>query len=142
VILAVTMGAALRWRYVGGFVALLLSTLWASQFWTGDWFTTSLFGISLIYVGAQLGRGVSGEGRLAWQRSQIGPHPMLWHNGMVGGSASFLGVVEDLELGVVVLTNTARSVDALGVKILAELVKLKARERTSALGWQRHSSTA
>jgi hypothetical protein len=44
---------------------------------------------------------------------------------MVGGSASFLGIVEELEIGVVVLTNTAKSVDAIGVKILSELVKLK-----------------
>jgi CubicO group peptidase (beta-lactamase class C family) len=69
-----------------------------------------------------------GDGRLAWQSSEVGTHPMLWHNGMVGGSASFLGIVEELEIGVVVLTNTAKSVDAIGVKILSELVKLKENE--------------
>ncbi len=69
-----------------------------------------------------------GEGRLAWQCSEVGGHPMLWHNGMVGGAASFLGIVPELEIGVVVLTNTAKSVDAIGVKILSELVKLKENE--------------
>jgi hypothetical protein len=53
---------------------------------------------------------------------------MLWHNGMVGGSASFLGIVEAFDIGVVVLTNTAKQVDAIGVKILSELVKLKENE--------------
>ncbi len=44
---------------------------------------------------------------------------------MVGGSASYLGIVPEAEIGVVVLTNTMKSVDAIGVNILSELLKLK-----------------
>jgi hypothetical protein len=43
---------------------------------------------------------------------------------MVGGSAIYLGIVEDAEIGVVMLTNTARSVDTIGIKILAEILKI------------------
>lgn len=64
-----------------------------------------------------------GEGRLAWQGLELGSHPVLWHNGMTGGSASFLGVVPGRGAGVVVLTNTAKSVDAIGVQILSKLVE-------------------
>ena len=53
---------------------------------------------------------------------------MLWHNGMVGGSASFLGIVQELKIGVIVLTNTAKSVDSIGVKILSEMAKFKENE--------------
>ncbi len=66
-----------------------------------------------------------GEGCLAWQTSAVSEHPLLWHNGMVGGSASYLGIVPEAEIGVVVLTNTMKSVDAIGVNILSELLKLK-----------------
>ncbi len=40
---------------------------------------------------------------------------MLWHDRKVGGSASLPGIVEEFDVGVVVLTNTAKSVDAIGV---------------------------
>jgi hypothetical protein len=70
-----------------------------------------------------------GDGRLAWQRSAVGSHPVLCHNGMVGGSASYLGIVQDFEIGAVVLTNTAKSVDAIGVKILSNMVNLKKKGR-------------
>ena len=62
----------------------------------------------------------------------VGTHPILWHNGMVGGSASYLGIVPEFEIGAVVLTNTSRSVDAVGVKILSEVLKIE-RARTKSL---------
>jgi CubicO group peptidase (beta-lactamase class C family) len=48
---------------------------------------------------------------------------------MVGGSASYLGVIPSLELGVVVLTNTAKSVDGVGTKVLRELIELKKKQQ-------------
>jgi hypothetical protein len=47
---------------------------------------------------------------------------------MVGGSASYLGIVQEFEIGMVVLTNSAKSVDAIGAKILSEMVKIKEKE--------------
>jgi D-alanyl-D-alanine-carboxypeptidase/D-alanyl-D-alanine-endopeptidase len=46
------------------------------------------------------------------------PRRMLWHNGGTGGFRSFLGFVPDTKVGVVVLSNSARSVDAIGFRIL------------------------
>ena len=65
------------------------------------------------------------EGRLAWQCMKLESRNVLWHNGMVGGSASFMGVVEDAGIGVVVLTNTAKSVDSISVDILTRLIELQ-----------------
>ena len=44
---------------------------------------------------------------------------MIWHNGMTGGFASFIGFTQDRRRGVVVLTNRAESVDDIGMAILA-----------------------
>jgi D-alanyl-D-alanine-carboxypeptidase/D-alanyl-D-alanine-endopeptidase len=49
------------------------------------------------------------------------PHRMLWHNGGTGGFRSFVGLVSARQLGVVVLSNSARSVDAVGFRILERL---------------------
>src|SRR5262249_4791256 len=122
-----------------GGVTLVLMTILTWWLWgpTLAWFSELAWGAILIYLfsnwtGSKLVELLRGDGRLAWQSSAIGAHPILWHNGMVGGAASYLGVVEDAEIGVVVLTNTARSVDAIGVKILAEIVKIKEKERREA----------
>lgn len=61
----------------------------------------------------QLGGG-KGIG-LAWMRDQAKGQPFIWHNGQTGGYASFAGYTQDGQRGVVVLTNTSASVDALGV---------------------------
>ena len=49
------------------------------------------------------------------------PRRMLWHNGGTGGFRSFLGFVPDTRVGVVVLSNSARSVDAIGFRILESI---------------------
>lgn len=124
-ILAVTMAASIRWGHGGGFYALLGSMLLVWQFVTLDldWITLAFFGMCHIYVGSTLDElQIDGGGRLAWLTSTVDDHPLLWHNGMVGGSASFLGLIEELEIGVVVMTNTAKSVDSIGLKILSDLV--------------------
>jgi hypothetical protein len=42
----------------------------------------------------------------------------VWHNGRTGGYASFVGFTREAEAAVVVLANSAKSVDALGVDVL------------------------
>ncbi|WP_432510088.1 serine hydrolase domain-containing protein [Kineococcus sp. SYSU DK001] len=49
-------------------------------------------------------------------------HSVLWHNGATGGFSSFAGFQPELGVGVVVLTNTARSVDRAGMALLTDLV--------------------
>ena len=53
---------------------------------------------------------------------QPGPAgPVLWHNGGTGGFRSFAAVARETGTAVVVLTNTARSVDRLGLRLLKAL---------------------
>ena len=48
-------------------------------------------------------------------------HELLFHNGGTGGFRSFAGFVPAAHTGVVVLSNSARSVDALGFRILEQI---------------------
>jgi CubicO group peptidase (beta-lactamase class C family) len=135
IMLLPTLGAAIRWGRIPGAVTLVLMTFLAWQLWgvSSVYGPHLLWGVILIFVFSnwkrfKLAVHLQGEGRLAWQGWELGSHSMLWHNGMVGGSASYVGLVPELEIGVVVLTNTARSVDAIGDKIMSQLVKLKEDE--------------
>lgn len=69
-------------------------------------------------------RRVRGPLRIAlgWHvlEGRLGP-PMWWHNGGTGGFFSFVGFVPESLTAVSVLTNTARSVDRLGMTVLDEL---------------------
>jgi serine-type D-Ala-D-Ala carboxypeptidase/endopeptidase len=47
--------------------------------------------------------------------------PVLWHNGGTGGFRSFAAVARETGTAVVVLSNTARSVDRLGLRLLKAL---------------------
>jgi CubicO group peptidase (beta-lactamase class C family) len=47
--------------------------------------------------------------------------PVLWHDGGTGGFRSFVGVDREVGTAVVVLANTARSVDRLGLRLLKAL---------------------
>lgn len=47
--------------------------------------------------------------------------PVWWHNGGTGGFFSFVGFVPESQVAVAVLTNTARSVDRLGMQLLDDL---------------------
>lgn len=53
-----------------------------------------------------------------WHLSNMYGRDMVWHNGMTGGYASFAAFSADGKLGVIVLTNTARSPEALGIAAL------------------------
>jgi CubicO group peptidase (beta-lactamase class C family) len=46
---------------------------------------------------------------------------IVWHNGGTGGFRSFLGFTEDGRVGVMILSNTAESVDDLALTLLREL---------------------
>lgn len=56
---------------------------------------------------------------LGWQIERRGDTEIVWHNGMTGGYASFAGFTRDGKRGVVVLTNIAHDVTALGLDALA-----------------------
>jgi CubicO group peptidase (beta-lactamase class C family) len=137
IMLLPTLGAAFRFGRISGAVTFLLMAFLTWCLWgpTLAWFPELIWGAIGIDLCSKwkwnwfrFVEVLRGDGRLAWQRSAVGSHPVLWHNGMVGGSASYLGIVQEFEIGVVVLTNTAKSVDAIGVKILSEMVKLKKKE--------------
>jgi len=55
---------------------------------------------------------------LAWHIQQAGGQTVIWHNGMTGGYASFIGFTSDGKRGVVVLANASSSVDELGMAAL------------------------
>jgi serine-type D-Ala-D-Ala carboxypeptidase/endopeptidase len=66
----------------------------------------------------RMGRGM--QMGLGWLivRSPGPAGPLLWHNGGTSGFRSFVGVVRDRGIAVVVLSNTARSVDRLGLRLV------------------------
>jgi len=79
---------------------------------------------------------------LGWQHQRLyllpfprGPR-LVWHNGGTGGYASFVGFTPETEVAVVVLANSAKSVDSVGVEIL----KLLNRETSRNGGIARVSS--
>lgn len=79
----------------------------------------------MLVPGMSRSRFPKSQGRLGWHEMTIGKHEVLWHNGMVGGSASFLAFCTALDRGVVILTNTAIEVDSLGHLLLQKLVAEK-----------------
>jgi serine-type D-Ala-D-Ala carboxypeptidase/endopeptidase len=69
----------------------------------------------------RLGRGM--DVGLGWLivRPRGPARAMLWHNGGTGGFRSFVAVIRDAGVAVVVLSNTARSVDRLGLRVVRSL---------------------
>jgi CubicO group peptidase (beta-lactamase class C family) len=61
---------------------------------------------------------------------------LVWHNGGTGGYRSFVGFIREREAAVVVLANSAKSVDSVGVEIL----RLLNRETSRNWGIARVSS--
>jgi serine-type D-Ala-D-Ala carboxypeptidase/endopeptidase len=66
----------------------------------------------------RMGRGM--QMGLGWLivRSPEPAGPLLWHNGGTNGFRSFAGVARDRGIAVVVLGNSARSVDRLGLRLV------------------------
>lgn len=55
---------------------------------------------------------------------------ITWHNGGTGGYRAFAGFLNDTNKGVVVLTNTTSSVDAIGLKLLDAPLNLVLPKKT------------
>ena len=66
----------------------------------------------------RMGRGM--QIGLGWLivRSPEPAGPLLWHNGGTNGFRSFTGAIRDAGIAVVVLGNSARSVDRLGLRLV------------------------
>jgi len=79
-------------------------------------------GASFTHAPRARGRGGLAVG-LGWTRLPLlgTGHELLFHNGGTGGFRSFAGFVWETNTAVVVLSNSARSVDALGFHILERL---------------------
>ena len=56
---------------------------------------------------------------MTWFLEETGGTPLTWHNGMTGGFAAFAGFVPDSGRGLVILTDTARSVDEVARDVLS-----------------------
>ncbi len=66
-------------------------------------------------------RRAGGEGMevgMNWFIRNTEHHRIIWHNGGTGGYRAFLGFDPDRQVGVVVLTNSARSADDIGFHLL------------------------
>jgi CubicO group peptidase (beta-lactamase class C family) len=61
---------------------------------------------------------------LGWQISPTATSEIIWHNGGTGGYFSFAGFIKGGDKGVVVLTNSASSVDDIGMHLLSPDVPL------------------
>lgn len=82
------------------------------------------------------GPGSENKIGLIWM-TQHGPDgDVIWHNGMTGGYASFIGFTADRRYGVVILTNTATVVDDLGFATLRAGWPLAPAHKTVSLPMQ------
>ena len=62
---------------------------------------------------------------LAWHMNMVDDVIQIWHNGGTGGSSSFIGLVPDKKSAIVVLSNSAISVDEISSKILSKIANFK-----------------
>jgi D-alanyl-D-alanine-carboxypeptidase/D-alanyl-D-alanine-endopeptidase len=62
---------------------------------------------------------------LCWFRQEqaISKSDMLWHNGATGGYRSFLALAPEKSVGVILLSNSPHSLDALGIAVLKKAVE-------------------
>lgn len=60
---------------------------------------------------------------LAWMTDSVGGSEVIWHNGMTGGYASFIGFTSNRKRGVVVLTNISKDVTDIGLAWLVPSVQ-------------------
>lgn len=77
----------------------------------------------LLKMSEQQFKGSSGIG---WMQPSfidrfVGNRTVVWHNGMVGGYASYLAIDKKAGTGVVVLTNQASSVEMLGMMLMRQV---------------------
>lgn len=62
---------------------------------------------------------------LGWHIRTNGDKEIIWHNGGTGGYRSFAGFVRGEQRGVVVLTNTFRTIDEIGFHLLDPSIPLR-----------------
>jgi CubicO group peptidase (beta-lactamase class C family) len=81
---------------------------------------------------------------LAWMTRHDADGDVIWHNGGTGGYRSFLGFTADGQLGVVVLTNKAHSVDDVGFATLLDspMSNWRRRKRQSICRRRRSTTTS
>ncbi|PPK99715.1 CubicO group peptidase, beta-lactamase class C family [Parapedobacter indicus] len=60
---------------------------------------------------------------LAWHMNVVGDELIYWHNGGTFGSSSYLALTPDKKMAIVVLSNTAESVDSVALAILKYMLK-------------------
>ncbi|GAA6141983.1 serine hydrolase [Hydrogenophaga sp. 5NK40-0174] len=68
----------------------------------------------------------NGDSGIGWIQPSLldrllGNQTMVWHNGMVGGYASYLAIDAKTKSGVVILANTAVSLDMLGMMLMRQV---------------------
>jgi CubicO group peptidase (beta-lactamase class C family) len=73
---------------------------------------------------------------LAWMTKHGKAGNVVWHNGMTGGYASFVGFTTDGKRGVVILTNIQQSVDDIGFATLLPDAPLAPAQKQIALSPQ------
>lgn len=66
-----------------------------------------------------------GNAGIGWMRASVldrcfGSRRTVWHNGMVGGYASYIAIDRDTRTGVVVLTNQASPTEMLGMMLMRQ----------------------
>ncbi len=61
---------------------------------------------------------------LAWHVLRVNNSDVIWHNGETGGYHSFIAVDPTRHVGVVVLSNSATSIDDLGMHLVDERIPL------------------
>ncbi|ERJ59797.1 serine hydrolase domain-containing protein [Sphingobacterium paucimobilis] len=62
---------------------------------------------------------------LAWHMNMVNDVVQYWHNGGTGGSSTFIAIVPDTKSAIIVLANSALSVDEISRKILNTVIESK-----------------
>lgn len=62
---------------------------------------------------------------LGWNMNMSNDVISYWHNGGTAGSSSFIAIVPDLKAAIVILSNSANSVDTISLKILDKVLTTK-----------------
>ena len=119
IIIAAGLGRMAHWFVATALVLAGTYWLWGDSF---GWFR----GLVLAVIVAGLAHTwrwspMSRPPRLGWQAMKSGGHDVLWHNGGTGGSASFCAIDPERQTSVVVLSNSAQSVDDLAIEILSAI---------------------
>jgi hypothetical protein len=120
--------AALRGGLWPGILAAALSVGGASVLWGKSFRWDVALAVSglVAWACSRMANVPARRVMLAWQHTRLADGTLLlWHNGGTGGYASWCGIVREQQIGVVVLSNSANSVDALGDQILASVIELE-----------------